>query len=70
MKNAIDKARAFCDRASEIWADRDLIIPAIKQGIRDLPSKYREAEPEQRRNLTVAIIVIVGLQALLLTTAI
>lgn len=70
MKKYFDTARSTASKAIELWKDRDIHIPTLKKAIRDLPQKFKDAEPEQQRNVLVVIVVIVALQVLLFTTAI
>lgn len=70
MKKFFDQARDILDQAIEIWKDRDVHLQALKNGIRDLPQKFRDAERDQQRNLLIAIASIILIQILIFTTAI
>ena len=67
MKKFIENARAAIDRIVDVWRDRDIHIPALKQNFRDLPQKFREADRGQQRNVMIVIGSIVIIQILLFT---
>lgn len=68
MRKFIENARAAIGKILDVWSDRDIHIPALKQNIREIPAKFREAERDQQRNVMIVIGSIVLIQLLLITT--
>jgi hypothetical protein len=64
----LDKARAGLDRIVNIWNDRDVHWSSFKAVLREMPSRFRNADPSQRRNVLMAVAIIVVLQILLLSS--
>ena len=53
---------------ADLWKDRHIHIPAFKAGVRSIPSRLRSADPVQRRNLLIAVGIIILLQILIFMT--
>jgi hypothetical protein len=62
------KLRPFFQDIADLWHDRDVHVPAFKEGVKQLPAKFRAADPIQRRNLLLGGLVLVLLQVLMLSS--
>lgn len=54
--------RDFIERTRDAWDNREEHLERAKTMVRELPERYRSADPVQRRNLNIAIGIIVALQ--------